>query len=854
MDSPLSFGDWLEQRRKALALTRQQLAQRVGCSVSTLRKIESGERRPSLQIAELLANALDVTPAMRPAFMKVARGVLNVERLPAPILQAARLPAAARSGQAAADRLPINPTPLIGRQRELAELGQLLAEPACRLLSLIGPGGIGKTRLAIRAARQAAEAYADGTAFVSLAALTATRYIVPAIAEALEFSFSGQAEPHMQLAHYLSDKHLLLVLDNVEHLLADGAAQLVAGLLEFAPTANLLVTSREVLGLQAEWVYEVQGLPVAADVQAPDGNDGAVELFLQRARRAHVRFAPTPDDHQAILHICQLVEGLPLAVELAAAWVRLLSCAEIAQQIESSPERLGVTGRDVPSRHRSLRAVFDHSWKLLSDAEQQTLARLSVFRGGFTREAAERVAEADLQLLSALMAKSLVQRRRQERYGLHELVRQYAAGQLQAGADALAAARERHGRYFIDQLLQAETALTSDRQASILARLSLDIDNYRSAWEWAVGQQRLKDVLQVAFVLLYFYELRGLLREGEAAFNYAAGRLPGDSVERWAMVTNEGYFARRGGRADKSHALLHESVTQLRRRGDRQVLRFSLRYYGLACLAFGRFAEAQTALKESLVLSQSAERPWEVAVTSIYLGFVDSEAGDLDAAREYLQRGLEIARRLGDPRLIAYSLANLGQIALETGSLHEAWQCFEEGLSLARETGDRYDCGLALVGLGRVALLAGRAEQAQAQLQTGRALFAEIGDLDQLGRTDCCLGELALRCGDLAAAHRCFQAAVALGADKQLPLHFPLALIGLARVRLRASPADPAMRERALGLALLVDQPQRSRQCRLQAQALYEELEPTFAPEQVDVLRRQVPSQTLEAFVAVFSG
>ena len=860
MDPPLSIGDWLQRRRKALGLTREQLAQRVGYSVSSLRKIEAGERRPSSQVAELLANGLELPPEARPTFLKVARGVLSVERLPPPaplITPSAQVAPLARPTE---QRLPVNPTPLIGRQRELAELAQLLADPACRLITLVGPGGIGKTRLAIRAARQAADTFADGAAFVPLAPLTSLRFVAPAVASAVGFTFAGPAGAERQVLDYLCPKHLLLVMDNAEHLLADGAAELLARLLQCAAGVKLLVTSREVLQLEGEWVFEVHGLPVREGSPAgAEGEDGAVELFVQRARRAHVGWAPMGEDYAAILRICQLVEGMPLAIELAAAWARVLACPEIAAEIERNPERLASAARDVPARHRSLGAVVEHSWVLLSDDERLALMKLSMFRGGFTREAAQRVAEADLAQLSALMTKSLIQRRDSRHYGLHELVRQHGAARLQADAEALDATRERHGRYFIDQLLQAEVALKSDRQAVALDQLSQDIDNCRVAWEWAVERQHVGDLPEVGFVLLYFYELRGLYEEGEAVFRYAAEHLRSDPVARdttagavalWAMVANQGYFARRRGLYAESYVLLQESVAQLRRYGDRQVLRFALRYCGVACMAVGRFTEANACLQESLALSEAASQSWGVAITSIYLGIVAYEHDEIATAARHLRQGLDISRRLGDPRLIAYSLAYLGQAALDRGALDEARLNFGEGLSLARETGDRYNIGLALVGLGRAALMSGQANEAQLRLQASQALFAEISEPDQLAQANINLGDLALACGDLEDARRSFVLVVRLGMAGKAPLRWAAALIGLARVNLRTDPQAPAPRERALGLALLLDQPERNRQCRQRAQALRAEMESLLTPERMEAVRQQARGQSLEAFAA----
>lgn len=312
-----TFGAWLRQNREELRLTREEFALRIGCSVSTLRKIEDGERRPSAQIAELIAHSLKVPLEERATFVKVARGELNLERLTSLASQVTGSKVSSVS-MGFSTNLPVLPTPLIGRQREVAELNHLLRDENCRLLTLTGPGGIGKTRLAIESASQIQTAFRDGVYFVPFAAVNSTRFIVPVIADTIGFTFQslGGLDPQTQLFSYLRDKQALLVMDNLEQLLAEPGIEVLAELLAEAAQVKLLATSRESLGLQSEWVYEVQGLPVPDIRLSESSTQGtSVELFLQRARRAKVGFDPDLVDYAAIVRICQLVEGMPYVIE-----------------------------------------------------------------------------------------------------------------------------------------------------------------------------------------------------------------------------------------------------------------------------------------------------------------------------------------------------------------------------------------------------------------------------------------------------------------------------------------------------------------------------------------------------------
>ena len=321
---PIYFGEWLKHRRKTLDLTQAELSQSAGCSVFALRKIESGERRPSKQLAGLIAQSLEIPPEEQATFIRVARGELNLERLPSPGPAHMLVPTPAPKPLSPPNNLPVMPTPLVGREAELASLSRLLSDPNCRLLTLVGPGGIGKTRLALEVACLQWERFAGRVHLASLASLSSPEHLVPAIAQAVGLNFAGPTEPRAQLMRFLHNKQLLLLLDNLEHLLE--GVDVLAELLASAPGVKLLVTSRERLELSGEWVFEVEGLAVPPDGQVEGlEKHSAVELFLQRARQARVDFELSVEDCPEVVRICRLVEGMPLAIELAPAWVGMLT-------------------------------------------------------------------------------------------------------------------------------------------------------------------------------------------------------------------------------------------------------------------------------------------------------------------------------------------------------------------------------------------------------------------------------------------------------------------------------------------------------------------------------------------------
>lgn len=462
------FCGWLRQARVALDLTQEALAEAVGCSEQTVRAFESGRRRPSREMAARLAVILRLPAEERDAFVRLARTPLAGSLNGSPATAQGATPSQQR-------RVQLPPDALIGRHADLQRIRQALLVDGRRLVTLLGPGGIGKTRLALQAAADLAAHFDDGVAFVALAPLTDAANVPSAIAEALGCPLTGTQPAEEALLTFLRERALLLVLDNLEHLLGSGHAgrlsTFLTSLLHDAPEVTVLCTSRERLRLRAEAVLEIDGLGLPADARP-----GAIEraeatlLFLERAHQVVDSFALTSENRAAVAQICQLLGGAPLGVELAATWVRVMSCAEIAAEMEQSIDFLELDDRDVPARHRSLRAVIDHSWALLTSDAQRLVLRLSVFRGGFRREAAAAVcadeathrvlggpaayepilaprASALLPALSALADKSLLRRTQDyaggTRYDLHEVVRQYLATRLAVDAPAEATARRR---------------------------------------------------------------------------------------------------------------------------------------------------------------------------------------------------------------------------------------------------------------------------------------------------------------------------------------------------------------------------------------------------------------------------
>jgi predicted ATPase/DNA-binding SARP family transcriptional activator len=751
------------------------------------------------------------------------------------------------------------PAPLgtfIGREAQLAVIVELLRSPSCRLVTITGAGGAGKTRLALEAALQlrsaseAAELFVHGIVFVTLAAVEAResdrRAAFPAlairIADALGFTFAGQEAPHVQLAHYLREKDLLLLLDNCEHL---PIASFMVELLEQAPQLMVLATSRGRLNMRGEQIVELDGLdfpkgrPPAAD-RAPQAADerpsysaasdqpaaadwssaaelerySAVRLFQHHARAVSPRLSWTAPALVAVARICQLVGGLPLAIELAASLVRLMSCEEIASEIAANLEFLHSSRRDLPERHRSLRAVFDHSWKLLSAAEQDALGQLSVFRGGFRRDAAAQIAGASFPVLASLLDNSLVrqspdQPQGQTRYELLELVRQYVAEKLAAANthSARPTVHDRHSRFYLGLLQQRAANLRSGGQQTALAELNQEIENVRAAWRSAITIGDIDLIEGAAEGLFFFFEMRSWFAEGAEAFALAAARLaelqlasPTPQSRRvWGKVlARQGWCTFQIGRLVEARALLDQSLAILRELETPAELVFPLNYLASVAYYSGDYDQANQLAAEALRVSLAAGDRHGLAVAKTVLGQIAYLVGRYEQARDYSLESLAVERELGNRWGMVFTLISLGRVDQALGAYEEARRSFEEGLAIRKAFGDTRGIALCSNYLGDTARALADYDEAGRCYRESLALFKEIGNSQGAATSLAKLGYNALALHELASARSYFQDALRIAWEAHALPHTLEAIVGIA-----ASVADVSP-DRARELASLV--------------------------------------------------
>jgi predicted ATPase/DNA-binding CsgD family transcriptional regulator len=673
-------------------------------------------------------------------------------------------------------------TPLIGRQAEATDIRTMLTETSCRLLTLVGPGGIGKTTLAVHAADRLLDDFRHGVVFVPLQPIQTSEFVATAVADALGFSLAGPQEPLVQVCHYLRDKELLLVLDNFEHLLAE--LDTLTVILQSAPTLKVLVTSREALNLRDEWLYLVSGLgyPQAAETQALSDYP-AIQLFVDRACRVRNDFS-LASEYPGIVRICQLVEGMPLALELAASWAKALRCEDIATEIEHNLDFLSTRLRDLPRRHHSMRAVFEHSWALLTDDEQTVFRRLCVFRSGFTHQAAAQVARASLAPLLSLVDKSLVRWLADDRYQIHELLRQYAQEKLEETPSDVVRTRDAHCIYYADFLYARERDMTRRRQLEAAAEIEVELDNVRAAWHWALETYKVTEIVRSLQTLGRFDQFRSRYREGAAMFEQAVRALERESPtseQQTALIlllVYLGWLYIRLGQLEQAQAALlrcqalYAALDLLPLPGISTDPDTAL---SIVALNKGDYTSATELGEIARQRNTAAGQQYNLQLAHYVLSSAARAKGEYGTARHHARHVYKLSQEMGDRWFMAYCRNELGQVEQALGNYVAAEQHFRTSFQIRLEFKDSEGMAVALRHMGQIAMLQADCIEARRLFAQSRALYEEINDRGGLASALEGLGAATGALGDYVTARQHFHRALQLAVEIEfVPLMFSL--------------------------------------------------------------------------------
>ncbi len=727
----ITFPEWLRQRRRLLDLTQQALADQVGCARITLRRIESGALKPSRQLALILVEKLGIPAAEREAWGQFARNLSDFPGKTGPALtppqRSTNLPAAQSS--------------FIGRTKEQVKVTSLIVRH--RLVTLTGPGGVGKTRLSIKVGEQVLSEYGDGVWLVELAALNEPA-LLPQTVMAL-FGIVAQSNiSHIEaLTNFLRTKTALLILDNCEHLI-DACARLADTLLQNCPNLKILATSREPLGITGEAIYPVPplGLPDLAQLLENFREYETVRLFEERAQLASTDFSLTLENASPVAQICHRLDGIPLAIELAAGHVSMFSPEQIATRLNESFNLLTGGSRTALPRQRTIRASIEWSWKLLSDSERILLRRLAVFAGGWILESAETVCNADVtgayqvsETMSQLVAKSLVAVRqarpefdrrelhREPRYHLLETIREFALEQLRE-ANEESGIRDNHLDFFMKLAEDAEPKLKTSEQLAWLDRLETERGNLRAALGWALMAGKVDQQARLASALARFWVIRGPMMEGQQWLDaILAHNETLSSGVRAKTYWAAGYLAFSQGRYTAAQPLLEYGLYLAREINDQRLIAESLRILSGTIRNLGDPVTARAYVSESLSIFQELSERWGIGWSLCYLALAISSEGDGSTAFRLLKESLKLFRQLGENRSIAWSLIELADIAYAQQDYVQAEVFSRESLALFDELGDHR-------GVDRTLRLQGNAARGLQQLELASSLFVQSLNLN----------------------------------------------------------------------------------------------------------------------------
>jgi len=735
-DGMRTFGQWVKHQRKALGLTQTNLAQQVACSKSLINKIESDQRTPAKPMIELLALHLKIPPADYANFAHLAQPELLVEKN--------------------SNTLPVSLTPLIGRERDVAAVSSSLQQSGIRLLTITGAGGIGKTRLALQVAAELNDKFADGVHLVSLAPVRDPALVLSTIVQALGLKSTGDQRDDQLLVAYFHEKTALLILDNFEQALP--ATKAIADLLTFTIYLKILVTSRAVLRLSSEHEFVLPPLEVP-DLNLPTdpatlANSPAVQLFVQRAQAVQANFVLTAENSSSVAEICARLDGLPLAIMLAAARCKVLSPQAILARLTGAMGgALGLLAggsQDLPARQQTIRQTIEWSYNLLNEREQTLFRRLGVFVGGCTLDAIEEVceklkAESQPRLRSvpsisaldsaiALVDQSLLRQAEgldgEPRFFMLETLREYASECL-ITRNELEMMRQQHAAYFLHLVDTIEPKLRGAEQEFALKRLDADYDNIRAALTWSCASD-IEIALRMAAVLWEYWLSRGYWSEGRAWLTDILQRsdaMPSQPMHIRAQALNgAGLLISVQGDQPAASIYLQESLHLFRELGDRMGEAWVLNHLGQTLIFSDQQEQAVPVFEASLQLFRALGDNWHSAWVLINLGDVSLERGETDHAFRFFSEARDLFKVLKHKRGEAHAVDRLGRLSILRRDFNQATTHFSESLRLFDEIGELEGCALALQNLGRLASERGQKNQAIEDLIESLRLFGNLND------------------------------------------------------------------------------------------------------------------------------
>ncbi|HEX8218525.1 MAG TPA: tetratricopeptide repeat protein [Chloroflexia bacterium] len=775
-----SFGEWLKQGRKERDLTQLDLADQIGCSVATIQKIEAGLRRPSRQVAQLLADFFRVPEDDRASFVQFARGTSLASDRDEPDFDApldtgeveevvGHSPAEPAPGKAASNlTAPI--TSIVGREEEIARLSERLGSERVRLLTLTGPPGIGKTRLAIEVGIGAWDGFEDGVFFVPLAGVRDPGLVAPAIAEALGMRDTGLQPTNESLRAYLHDKRMLLVLDNFEQVVQ--AAPGIVGLLQTAPGLKALVTSRAALNVLGEQQFPIAPLPLPelTSLPAPEVllDYPSIRLFVERAQACNPAFELTHDNAPAVAAICARLDGLPLAIELVAARIKLLSPQALLPRLSNSLSFVKGGHKDLPARQQTLQDAIAWSYDLLDEGEKALFARLSVFSGGCTLNAIEAVCNAHndlepdtLEGVQSLSDKSLLVqglgRDEEPRFSMLATIQEYAAEQLRQRGE-VDELRDLHLEYYLAMTQAAEQQVQGNQQTIWFARLKSEHENLRAAIERTFERQQWERAAVLASRLEFFWR-QGYPSEGR---RWLEGLLPhaGD-IPAWSLgrvYVALGQLATDQGDLKQSDEWLGSALEIGRSIGDREVEARALDNMAWSVMIRGDFERGNEYGRQALAIYEELGYKHRIAKTLYILGGVAAYENRLEEASALFSRVVELARELGQVESLAGGLNALGVAEHFLGKHEEALAHYYECLTLARQVGLPIHLAPVTGNLGKLFRKMGDYEQSRKYLTEGMVLNRSLGLKDNIAETLIDFAELATAEGQHERAARLYGA------------------------------------------------------------------------------------------------